>query len=95
MGSCNITEYKSLNLEIMKKLFFTLAVCWFSMGAFAFNGNSNGNNSSIIGTETVHQIPEMLSLNCTIEVTYVITIDHGLWIETITIVVIEPCPIGY
>lgn len=65
------------------------------MSAFAFSGNSNENNSHLIGTETIRQIPEMLSLNCTIEVTTIITIDHGSWIETITIVTIEPCPFGY
>jgi len=79
----------------MKKLLFTLAICLFSMNVFAFVEDSNEIKQPILGVETVQNTQEILSLNCTIEVTYIITIDHGTWIEIITIVVIEPCPIGH
>lgn len=77
----------------MKKLFFTLAICLFSLGVFASNGNSNGIISK--GVEISQPTQEELPDGCTIEVTTIITIDHGTWTETITIVTIEPCPFGY
>lgn len=47
------------------------------MNVFAFVEDSNEIKQPILGVETVQNTQEILSLNCTIEVTYIITIDHG------------------
>lgn len=79
----------------MKKLFFTLVICLFSMGAFASNGSANKAEIPMGAVEFVHQDPNVLPIRCVIKVTTIITIDHGAWTETITIVTYEPCPFGY
>ncbi|MBT0607253.1 hypothetical protein [Aequorivita echinoideorum] len=76
----------------MKKLFFTLSICLFSLGAFAFGNNDN---QSLILLENSKVFSENFApINCVIEVTTIITIDHGTYIETITVVTYEPCPIS-
>lgn len=76
----------------MKKLFFTLAICLFSLGAFASNGIANNTKVLMGAVESVHQAPDVLPLNCVIKVTTTTTIDHGTWTETIVVITYEPCP---
>lgn len=79
----------------MKRLFFTLAICLFTLGAYASNVFPNEDPTAINNAfEKLQSFQEVLP-TCTILVTEIITINHGTWIETITITHIEPCPFGY
>lgn len=61
------------------------------MNAFAFD--SKNDLLTALNTMKIDFMSPEVSLDkCTIKVTTTITIDHGTWIETITIVEIRPCP---
>ncbi len=75
----------------MKKLFFTLSICLFSLGAFASNGNLL-NEVELLPTKGITSIENVvMKSKCTTTVT--ITIDHGPNFppEIITIVIVGPC----
>lgn len=75
----------------MKKLFFTLAICLFSLGAFASNELPDDFRNTINVAENLNQIPEDL-IGCTVKVTTTYTINFGTGgTVVIKIVTIEPC----
>ncbi len=67
----------------------------FSIGAFASNIFPVENSAILNLVENVKETPKVLP-SCTIEVTTIITIDHGPTQKPtiIVIVTIEPCPIS-
>ncbi|MCG2430112.1 MULTISPECIES: hypothetical protein [Aequorivita] len=75
----------------MKKLFFTLAFCLFSLGAFAANSTLIENNEKTDRIELITETENLISDNCEILVTVITTINHGTWIEVIVETFTLPC----
>lgn len=69
----------------MKKLLLSLSVALCSIGVFA--------NASLIENEALSQNKEITlkKEKCQIKTTTTVTINHGTYTETITIVTYHPC----
>lgn len=74
----------------MKKLFFTLAICLFSLGAFASNNLPIDNNAIMNMVENVQEAPEVLD-GCTQTTTVIVTIKDSKGTTTITVTYTGPC----
>ena len=74
----------------MKKLIFTLAICLFSLGAFASHNLPVENYAIMNMVENVQEAPGVLD-GCTQTTTTIITIKTSTGTTTITIIETGPC----